>query len=137
MVACALVCSLAACRVPELAGNVPVQLHDYPDVPVPETMVKDREHSMRLETPLVGSVVNVYKDGGLAVGALVDHFEKKMPGLGWRLVSRFQDGSTILVFTKEGRLALLGIGLEQGSPTLSVIVGALGGPEMQPPVQRN
>lgn len=137
LAALALAVALGACRVPQVGGSPSVQLDDYPDVPVPAAMARDREHSLRLETPVIGSVVNVYRDGGLSVDALTDHFVKQMPDLGWRLVSRFQHQSTILVFQKEGRLCLLGIGVDRGATTLSVLVGALGGPGTPAPAQRN
>ena len=129
--------SLAACRVPVAGGRGPVQLDDYSDVPVPAAMVKDREHSMRLEVPAVGSLVNVYREGGLTVDGLTDHFLKQMPDLGWHLVSRFQSQVTVLVFQKEARLCLLGIGIDRGATTLSVLVGALGAPGTAAPPQRN
>jgi hypothetical protein len=127
--ALALAVGLAACRSPEVGGAVGAQFNDYPDVPVPASMTRDPEQSLRLETPALGSVVNVYRGGGLAADALADHFVKQMPDLGWRLVSRFQGESTILVYEKGGRLCLLGIGLDRGGTTLSVLVGSLGGPE--------
>ena len=133
----ALGAALAGCRMPDVGGGAPVQFNDYLDVPVPATMARDREHSLRLEAPAVGSVVNVYRGGALTADALADHFVRQMPDLGWRLVSRFQNESTILVFKKEGRLCLLGIGIDRGSPTLSVIVGGLGGPGTEAPTQRN
>lgn len=126
---------LAACRGPEVGGAPGAQFDDYPDVPVPASMARDREHSFQLEAPAVGSVVNVYRGGTLAVEALADHFVQQMPGLGWRLVSRFQGESTILVFEKEGRLCLLGIGIDRGGTTLSVLVGALGGPGTPAPAR--
>ncbi len=132
-----LAAALAACRMPEVRGGVPVQFNDYPDVPVPGAMAKDTEHSLRLEAPVIGSLVNVYRGGTATADALAEHFVKQMPELGWRLVSRFQNESTILVFEKEGRLCLLGIGMNGGRPTLSVIVGGLGGPVTQAPTQKN
>jgi len=137
LVGLALAANLAACRVPEVGGGAAVQLEDYPDVPVPASMARDPEHTLRLEAPAVGSVVNVYRGGSLSVDALTDHFVRQMPDLGWNLVSRFQTQSTILVFGKGGRLCLLGIGLDRGSTTLSVIVGGPGGPGTQGPTQRN
>ncbi len=131
----ALAAHLATCRMPGVGGGASVQLDDYPDVPVPASMVKDREHSLRLEAPVVGSVVNVYRDGGLSADALTDHFLQRMPELGWHLVSRFQNQSTILVFQKEARLCLLGIGTDRGATALSVLVGALGGPEAPAPTE--
>ena len=131
--ALALAVGLAACRSPEVGGGVGAQFNDYPDVPVPASMARDPEHSLRLETPALGSVVNVYRGGALAPDALTDHFVKQMPDLGWRLVSRFQGESTILVYEKGGRLCLLGIGLDRGGTTLSVLVGSLGGPETPAP----
>ncbi len=137
VVAIALAVNLAACRVPVVGSGGPVQFDDYPDVPVPASMVKDREHSLRLEVPVVGSVVNVYRDGGLTVDGLTDHFVKLMPDMGWHLVSRFQNQSTILVFRKEGRLCLLGIGVDRGGTTLSVLVGAMGAPGVPAPAPGN
>ena len=113
----------AACRVPEVRGNVAVQFADYVDVPVPVEMVRDREHSLRLETPVIGSVVNVYRGGALAPEGLTEHFVQQMPTLGWRLVSRFEHQGTILVFVKDGTLCFLGIGPVRGNTTLSVLVG--------------
>ncbi|HEY7676298.1 MAG TPA: hypothetical protein VIG69_04460 [Candidatus Methylomirabilis sp.] len=133
--ALALAVSLTACRGPEVGGGVGAQFDDYPDVPVPASMARDREHSLRLETPAVGSVVNVYRGGTLTADALAEHFVKQMPDLGWRLVSRFQGESAILVYEKAGRLCLLGIGLDRGGTTLSVLVGAPGGPETPAPAQ--
>ncbi len=137
--ACApvLLLGLAACRAPELVGNQPVQFADYADVPVPAGMQRDREHSLRLESPAVGSVVNVYRGDGLNAEALTDHFLKQMPPLGWRLVSRFQQESTILVFEKNRTLCLLGIGRDKGTTTLSVLVGIVGAAEVPPVIQRN
>jgi hypothetical protein len=129
--------ALTACRTPVVRGNFPVQLDDYPDVPVPAAMVRDREHSLRLETPVVGTLVNVYRGGGIAVDALTNHFMAQMPPLGWRLVSRFEQEATILVFEKNGALAFLGIGPDQGSATLSVLVGNSGGLGGPAPAQRN
>lgn len=114
-----------------------MQFDDYPDVPVPATMVRDREHSLRLEAPVIGSVVNVYRGEDLTPEALTDHFVHHMPGLGWRLVSRFDRRETILVFVKDRTLAFIGVGLDGGRPTLSVLVGALGGREGPAAVQRN
>ena len=132
-----LLLGLAACRAPELFGNRAVQFTDYADVPVPATMRRDREHSLRLESPSVGSVVNVYRGGGLNAETLTEHFLKQMPPLGWRLVSRFQQESTILVFEKNRTLCLLGIGLDKGTTTLSVLVGTVGAAEVPPVIQQN
>ncbi len=129
--------ALAGCRTPERGGGLPVQFEDYPDVPVPAAMTRDQAHSLRFETPIVGSVVHVYRGGGLDVSALTDHFLQRMPSLGWRLVSRFELESTMLVFQKQGLLAFVGIGVDAGSPTLSVLVGSLGGPVVSPPTQKN
>ncbi len=134
---CVLVVGLAACRTPELFGSQAVQFSDYADVPVPAAMQRDREHSLRLESPAVGSVVNVYRGTSLNAEALTDHFLKQMPPLGWRLVSRFEQESTILVFEKNRLLCLLGIGLDRGTTTLSVLVGTLGAGEVPPVIQRN
>ena len=137
MLALTLAIGLAACGAPEVRGELPVQLADYPDVPVPAGMAKDGEHSLRLETPVIGSVVNVYRGGRLTVEALADHFVQQMPSLGWRLVSRFERQETILIFETQGTLCLLGIGNDRGNPTLSVLVGNMGGPGAPPPAQRN
>ena len=137
VLACVLLLGTAACRVPEMAGELPVQFADYPDVPVPAAMGRDRDRSLRLEAPAVGSVVNVYRGGPLNASALADHFLKQMPPLGWRLVSRFEHEATILVFEKKATLCLLGIGLDRGSTTLSVLVGTMGGAAMPEGTQRN
>jgi hypothetical protein len=128
---------MAACRVPEMAGDLPVQFADYEDVPVPAAMSRDRAHSLRLEMPAVGSVVNVYRGGALTAGALADHFLRQMPPLGWRLVSRFEQEATILVFEKKATLCFLGIGPDRGITTLSVLVGTLGGAAAPGATQRN
>jgi hypothetical protein len=133
----ALVLALAACRTPDVPGNRSVQFADYADVPVPATMLRDRDHSLRLESPAVGSVVNVYRGSGLNAETLTEHFLQQMPSLGWRLVSRFQQESTILVFEKNRMLCLLGIALDRGTTTLSVLVGTVGGAGMSPLIQRN
>lgn len=137
MVALLFALGLAGCGAPEVRGDLPVQLADYPDVPVPAGMAKDGEHSMRLQTPVIGSVVNVYRGGQLSVEALTDHFVHQMPPLGWRLLSRFERQDTILIFEKKGTLCFLGIGNDRGSPTLSVLVGNIGGPGAPPPAQKN
>ncbi len=137
VLAIALAMGLGGCGAPEVRGDLPVQLADYPDVPVPAGMARDGEHSLRLQTPVIGSAVNVYRGGALTVEALADHFVQQMPPLGWRLVSRFERQDTILIFEKNGTLCFLGIGNDRGSPTLSVLVGNVGGPGVPPPAQRN
>jgi len=133
--AVALAVGLAACRGPQAGGGVVAQFDDYPDVPVPASMARDREHSFGLETPAVGSAVNVYRGGTLAVEELADHFVQRMPDLGWRFVSRFQGEATILIFEKAGRLCLLGVGIDRGETTLSVLVGWPGGQGVPAPAQ--
>lgn len=128
---------LAACGGPEVHGHLPVQLIDYRDVPVPAGMARDGEHSLRLETPVVGSVVNVYRGGDLTAGALTEHFVERMPPLGWRLVGRFERQDTILIFEKQGTLCFLGIGVDRGVPTLSVLVGSVGAAAPSPGGTRN
>jgi hypothetical protein len=95
----------------------------------PAAIIKDRAQSLRLETPVIGSVMNVYRGGGLGADALADHSVKQLPALGWCLVSQFERDVTILAFLKVGMLCFLGIGLDQRSPTLSVLVGKSGSPE--------
>jgi hypothetical protein len=137
VLAAAWVICLAGCGAPEMRADLPVQLADYSDVPVPAGMIKDDEHSMRLETPVIGSVVNVYRGGPLGPEALAEHFVQQMPALGWRLLSRFQAQDAILIFEKQGVLCLLGVGNDRGKPTLSVLVGKMGGAAAPPPAQKN
>lgn len=119
-----LIAGCASTRKP--GAQLPSELPDFPDVPIPAGFTKDPKASFLVETQAFRTGILTYRGKGKAKTAdLVEFFKENLHPMGWRLLANFQGPRTVMVFLKEQQTCLITISQGWRESRLEVRVGTV------------
>lgn len=118
---------IAGCASTPTPGvQLPTELPDFPDVPIPADFKKDPKASFLVETQAFRTGILTYRGKGKAETAeLVEFFKENLPPRGWKLLANFQGPRTVMVFLKEQQTCLITISQGWRQSRLEVRVGTV------------
>jgi len=97
----------AATTAPATRKDAPVY-YEFDDILIPKELKVERDDSFVYQT--AGFTVGVLTlKARVDVGTLILFFEKNMPKDNWRMISEFKSPSTMMLYQKENRWAVIEI----------------------------